>query len=167
MVRSIDAVEKRVQRELEKQEKRHAKERAKEKPKRAISAAQILSRFADMTVSLARPQLLFSLTWCLDEKEKLELQNLIDAATQNREGLQEPPLSMPMPVGPIRSKRKRPISAKQINERFQEIRSNRAKLVFDMSKCLSRREKQTLQSLIDSAFRASAMGSFSNESAPT
>lgn len=174
MVRSIDAVEKRVQRLLEKQEKRHEKERAqdekeraKEKPKKAISAAQILSRFQDMTVSKARPQLLFGLVWCLDEEEKQTLQSLIDAESQNREALQEPPPSMPMPVGPIRSKPKRPISAAQITERFQDMRSNRAKLVLDMSKCLTRREKQTLQSLIDSAFRASATGSFSKESAPT
>lgn len=91
MVRSIDAIEKRVQRLLEKQEKRHEKERAKEEERlareksiKAITAPQILERFAAMSVGVSRPQFLFGLVHCLDEGEKQTLQKLIDSAFRAR-----------------------------------------------------------------------------------
>lgn len=174
MFRSLRTLETKVQQLMEKQEKKQEKERAKfsqemgakpePKKAKAITPSQILERFKQMPVRQARPQLVFELVYCLDESEAAELKALIEAAAQTRTAMKEPPkYEMPTkPVGRLPSKSKRPISAKQISERFQQMKSNRPQLVFDLSECLTPRERQTVDKLIDSALRVSLM-SRSNE----
>ncbi len=124
----------------------------KPKKNRAINATQILARFAEFPTQRARPILLFQLTELLNLEEGTALQALIDGTSNAPEAKQGE--TVVKPIGRLPSKPRRPITAAQILERFRQMKVQRPQLVFDMSKCLTPREKRTLQDLIDSAFRA-------------
>lgn len=163
MFRSLRTLENRVHQLLEKQEEKREKEQAqflkemamKPEPKkrRAISTTQILDRFSDMPVRHARPALLTQMICFLNLEEQVELQKLInDAASIPPEAKQGGMVIKP--IDRRLSKRKRPISASEMLARFQQMKVHRTQLVFDLSRCLTQREKRTLQDLLDSAFRS-------------
>ena len=163
MFRSLRTLENRVHQLLEKQEEKREKEQAQflkemamkpePKKKRAISTTQILDRFTDMLVRHARPALLSQMICLLNLEEQVELQKLIDEGQFcPSEAKQDE--TVVKPIGRTLSKRKRPISASEMLARFQQMKVHRPQLVFDLSRCLTQREKRTLQDLLDSAFRA-------------
>ena len=135
-------------------------EAPKPKKKRAINSTQILTRFAEFPTKKARPILLFQLTELLDLEELTELQALIDGTSNAPEAKKGE--TVVKPIGRLPSKPRRPITFAQILERFQQMKVGRPQLVFDMSKCLTPREKRTLQDLIESAFRARSVNMATN-----
>lgn len=164
-------LQKGLDRALEQERKRREKERArflkemgfsttkpdgveapKPKKKRAINSTQILARFAEFPTQRARPVLLFQLAELLTLEEGSELQALIDVTSNAPEAKKGE--TVVKRIGRLPSKPRRPITFAQILERFCKMKVGRPQLVFDMSKCLTPREKRTLQDLIDSAFRA-------------
>ena len=126
----------------------------KPKKKRAISSTQILNRFAEFPTRRARPVLLFQLIELLDLEEVTTLHALINGTSKandakHGERPDKPKVRIPSKANP-------PITAAQILKRFRQMKEQRPQLAFDMSKCLTPREKRTLQDLIDSAFRGKA-----------
>ena len=166
MFRGILALENRVHLLLEKEEAKREKWRAKAlkemgmkpepKKAKAITPSQILERFEAMPVRYARPKLVFELVYFMDEAEKVELKDLIVAASQAREAIKArpQPAKPRKPIGHQPAKPIRPLSAKQITEHFRRMRSKRPALVFALSECLTTREVSTLQELLDSEFHA-------------
>jgi len=127
---------------------------SKPKKKRAISSTQILNRFAEFPTRRARPVLLFRLIALLDLEEVTTLHTLINGTSKandakHGERPDKPKVRIPSKANP-------PITAAQILKRFRQMKEQRPQLAFDMSKCLTPREKRTLQDLIDSDFRAKA-----------